>query len=1505
MGTDAAPNADSETRSIRKAVGHAEATPQPIVRRRALLVGVSKYKNYRDLKYPGNDIIEFENFLKTRCGYEDVVCIFDQNRHPLQQPDASIIKEAVQKFCNDSKPDDLIWVHFSCHGERVADEQGNEVKVLVARDTDCNDLIETAVHVERDVHAVLARCNARQKVLSLDACRMGSAQGARSNHDSSKELIFNHAQGIAVLAASRAWEDAHESANVQHGLFTEALLAVLAQQVSANHRATLKETANLVLKHVIERAKSEKKRLQQPTLNFDGLGDFLLVDLTFPKNVDNKNISPGMAESLLIREYPIRSKADSLQNNKYYANHIADQLERNDTVLPPVIVTLYSFRIREDREAAGKAVSDYRLLAHSAFPKFINRGTANDGRPYYVTEHLLGKYLYKAMKSEEFSCRQIMEHVHELVGAIRAAHKADLVHADLNPHKILVTPVGWRILDLPLAAIEVHRRLRESPGSQRSPYWAPEVGRDDQRPTGASDVYSLGVLLHELLNFAPSRGESAYSAAPAELLELINAMREDEADLRPTIKQVELKLAALTKRRPSATLRPIEAIQRRKALTARIAGLSLLGVALVLGGGWLWKRPAETLIRPDLGAPFLVKIRLPEHVSPAELKRPLEATLEGQARAILLDAMGQREDILVAQEAANRVGWLRDSLFMPPLLNLVRNAKAAIPVRSAAAHALGLSGLPDEDHQKTVDSLLVLLKDAGTDIRLWREALAAACQLSTPAAVMERLGPKLLTESSDGQRKREACQQFAPSDAQAKKFMAGLAAKQPKAFKDPQAAAANVHVLLSQVRDLNQRAVRALASMLKPAASPSRPQVELAIALASVGDLTGVDVLDKFVRHAHDRGGDPDLLEAARRQLARLHPTVQQCNEAAQALRGLAANSEAAKVALDTPSHLITLPLCQSPEEHVERLRALLPSKLFAPGTDPLLGVHVAATLLQILSQRAAVSRRAPSAQPSDSSKALVANLSSQDLTRKYVGDLRRATDHSASPAERSAAARHVQEDRNELEKRKPAEPEVASALASPAVQEREGEIRAGRASADPLDTIIYIYSEKDPKALEELLQKEQRPAVRQAVAERLATPDALDVLKRSAQGTGVLALRAYGELRRRQPKEEFPRPPVNLLALYTKGRPDERLELVEALGGWAFDEIRAVLVAATKDGVVDVRRSTVRLIGEAAANADTELKALLVLRLMFGDSDALVHKYIQAILQGRKMPASQLPRLTLDVAPEPAVVAYNPVAKPHVERPILPPEPKPTPEPSPPPPPPPVADCVIALSADDRDVEATLDDRRLTLPTERTVKPGKYRLHTSDAHGDVVSQDVTCLGGERSTVSVPVSVLGQRLVAGIQQWEKGDADAAHAILDDLRSRAESVKRSAAGDRATRAADVWARSSYYLGLWFLRAGGRPTAITHFQEYLNSRSARDPRNQKLTEDAKRQVEQLKPKLGRFSVRLLLNGTCQLIETWQEPGQGKSISINVGNGKSKEFSPVTIYAQETTLGEGNCQ
>ncbi|HET8675622.1 MAG TPA: protein kinase [Blastocatellia bacterium] len=169
-------------------------------------------------------------------------------------------------------------------------------------------------------------------------------------------------------------------------------------------------------------------------------------------------------------------------------------------------------------------------LDHPNIARLLDGGVATDGLPYFVMEYIEGQSIRDYCDSRRLNTLERLRLFRSVCSAVHYAHQNLIVHRDIKPSNILVTPDGTpKLLDFGIAKLlgpsaNLGEMTLASARVMTPEYASPEQARGEPITT-SSDVYSLGVLLYELLT-----GHRPYHIASTSPLEIIQAICEREPE---------------------------------------------------------------------------------------------------------------------------------------------------------------------------------------------------------------------------------------------------------------------------------------------------------------------------------------------------------------------------------------------------------------------------------------------------------------------------------------------------------------------------------------------------------------------------------------------------------------------------------------------------------------------------------------------------------------------------------------------------------------------------------------------------------------------------------------------------------------------------------------------------------------------------------------------------------------------------------------------------------------
>lgn len=195
--------------------------------------------------------------------------------------------------------------------------------------------------------------------------------------------------------------------------------------------------------------------------------------------------------------------------------------ERSDDTYDRRVALKVVKRGMDTAEVVTRFRREGRILArleHPSIARMYDADVTADGRPYLVLEHVDGLPIDAFCDAERLTVEQRIRLFVDVCDAVSFAHGKLVLHRDLKPSNILVTADGPRLLDFGIAkaldeddpeAIELTALV----GHRLTPEYASPEQLAGGPISTASDVYALGVVLHELLTGArPDRGARAPSA---------------------------------------------------------------------------------------------------------------------------------------------------------------------------------------------------------------------------------------------------------------------------------------------------------------------------------------------------------------------------------------------------------------------------------------------------------------------------------------------------------------------------------------------------------------------------------------------------------------------------------------------------------------------------------------------------------------------------------------------------------------------------------------------------------------------------------------------------------------------------------------------------------------------------------------------------------------------------------------------------------------------------------
>ena len=295
----------------------------------------------------------------------------------------------------------------------------------------------------------------------------------------------------------------------------------------------------------------------------------------------------------------------------YLATHLG--LER------PVAVKIIRREFAGDADVADRFLREARTMAKLRHPNaamIFDAGNLPDGRHFIVMEFVEGETLSQALAREgRFPASKAVRIATEICDVLEEAHRLGIIHRDLKPSNILLGKRGVCVLDFGVAKVLASSAestfTHASTGSGQligTPrYMSPEQCLG-QRVGARSDLYSLGVLLYEMLAGRPPFTDPLQSAllikqatAPAPPLP---RLRQDIA--RPLALAVHTLLAKRPEDRPRTAALAKVILERSLSQTERtfpdVEPMSAMVAAADAGRGLVFRVGAPLVLVTTLSA---------------------------------------------------------------------------------------------------------------------------------------------------------------------------------------------------------------------------------------------------------------------------------------------------------------------------------------------------------------------------------------------------------------------------------------------------------------------------------------------------------------------------------------------------------------------------------------------------------------------------------------------------------------------------------------------------------------------------------------------------------------------------------------------------------------------------------------------------------------------------------------------------------------------------------------
>ena len=218
-------------------------------------------------------------------------------------------------------------------------------------------------------------------------------------------------------------------------------------------------------------------------------------------------------------------------------------LDRNVAikVLRGDLATDEKFVRRFQREALSAS-----SLSHPNIVEVYDVGEDN-GSYYIVMEYIEGKQLKQLLKKRgKLTLNEVVDIMSQVTDGMSAAHDSYIIHRDIKPQNIMILENGLiKITDFGIAMALNSTQLTQTNSVMGSVHYLPPEQASGKGATIQSDVYSMGILMYELLTGElPFRGDNAVEIALKQIKEAVPSIREKNSDIPQSIENIIIKATA-------------------------------------------------------------------------------------------------------------------------------------------------------------------------------------------------------------------------------------------------------------------------------------------------------------------------------------------------------------------------------------------------------------------------------------------------------------------------------------------------------------------------------------------------------------------------------------------------------------------------------------------------------------------------------------------------------------------------------------------------------------------------------------------------------------------------------------------------------------------------------------------------------------------------------------------------------------------------------------------------
>ena len=222
----------------------------------------------------------------------------------------------------------------------------------------------------------------------------------------------------------------------------------------------------------------------------------------------------------------------------------------HDTILDrPVAVKVLRGDLANDEKFVRRFQREALSASSLSNPNIVEVYDVGEdsGEYYIVMEYVEGKHLKNLLKKRgKLTVAEVIDIVLQITNGLSVAHDSYIIHRDIKPQNILILENGLiKITDFGIAVAMNATQLTQTNSVMGSVHYLPPEQASGKGATLQSDIYSIGILMYELLTGKlPFKGDNAVEIALKHLKEPMPSIKDELPDIPQSVENIILKATA-------------------------------------------------------------------------------------------------------------------------------------------------------------------------------------------------------------------------------------------------------------------------------------------------------------------------------------------------------------------------------------------------------------------------------------------------------------------------------------------------------------------------------------------------------------------------------------------------------------------------------------------------------------------------------------------------------------------------------------------------------------------------------------------------------------------------------------------------------------------------------------------------------------------------------------------------------------------------------------------------